>query len=203
GWSGGDADTQARRHFCAGKRPGAGSSGFLQAASVGAEDSREGMVTYESVLLSLNESGKLHEPLELIYPREGIITADYPLLLLNADKRDEYDKLVTYLRTPGFQKQLMKRTLRRPSIPGVPLDRRLPRALLVELPFPSSARTIDQILLAYLNEARPPAHATFVLDVSGSMGDNGKIDDLRRALTNLAGLDTTLTGRFSHFHQRE
>ncbi len=199
----GQIDTQALKDFFAGQKLTAGSSGFLADAFVGAQDSLDGMVNYESVLLSLNESGKLHEPLQLIYPREGIITADYPLLLLNAGKRDVYDKLVAYLRTPGFQEKLMKTTLRRPSVPGVPLDPRLPHALLVELPFPSSARTIDQILLAYLNEARPPAHATFVLDTSGSMADNGKIVDLRRALSNLAGLDTTLTGRFSHFHQRE
>ena len=44
------------------------------------------MINYESVLLSLNASGKLHEPLDLIYPSEGIVTADYPLLLLNDEQ---------------------------------------------------------------------------------------------------------------------
>ena len=32
------------------------------------------------------------EPLDLIYPKEGIITADYPFMLLNAAKRDAYQK---------------------------------------------------------------------------------------------------------------
>jgi Ca-activated chloride channel family protein len=40
-------------------------------------------INYESWLLSLNQSGKLKEKLTLIYPFEGIATADYPLMLLN------------------------------------------------------------------------------------------------------------------------
>jgi Ca-activated chloride channel family protein len=97
----------------------------------------------------------------------------------------------------------MHTTLRRPATPGIPLDPRLPHKLLVELPFPATVSAIDDILFAYLNEARPPAHATFVLDTSGSMADNNKLDDLKSALRGLTGLDTTLTGKFSAFHRRE
>jgi Ca-activated chloride channel family protein len=86
---------------------------------------------------------------------------------------------------------------------GIPLDPRLPRALLVELPFQSSARTINAIVFAYMNEARPPAHATFVLDVSGSMGTHHRLERLQRALRGLTGVDQSLTGRFSTFHKRE
>jgi Ca-activated chloride channel family protein len=42
----------------------------------------------------------------------------------------------------------------------------------------------------------------FVLDTSGSM-DGSRIDSLKRALVNLAGVDTTITGRFASFHNRE
>jgi Ca-activated chloride channel family protein len=199
----GSIDTRGLRDLFAGQQLTAGSSGFLADAYVGSQSTLDGIINYESVLLSLNASGKLHERLDLIYPREGIITANYPLLLLNDSKRAEYDKLTKYLLTRDFQKRMMQTTLRRPVTPGVPLDSRLPRALLVELPFPSSATTIDAILFAYLNEARPPAHATFVLDVSGSMGDNNKLVDLQQALRGLTGLDTSLTGRFSVFHKRE
>src|SRR5262249_15940637 len=66
-----------------------------------------------------------------------------------------------------------------------------------------TVKTVDAILFAYMNKARPPAHATFVLDVSGSMGDDGKIQSLKRALSGLTGLDHTLTGVFSQFHDRE
>ena len=166
----GSIDTKGLRDLFAGQKLTAGSSGFLADAYVATRSTLDGMINYESVLLSLNASGKLQDRLDLIYPSEGIITANYPLLLLDDAKRDDYDKLTKYLLSAEFQKRMMKETLRRPVTPGVPLDPRLPRALLVELPFPSSVKTIDAIVFAYLNEARPPAHATFVLDVSGSMG---------------------------------
>jgi len=199
----GKIDTKGLRDLFAGQKLTAGSSGFLADAYVQSQSVLDGMINYESVLLSLSASGKLQDRLELIYPREGIITANYPLLLLNDSKRDEYDKLTEYLLSADFQKKLMKDTLRRPVTPGVPLDPRLPRALLVELPFPSSVKTIDAIVFAYLNEARPPAHATFVLDVSGSMGSEDRIVHLKQALRGLAGLDRSITGRFSAFHKRE
>jgi Ca-activated chloride channel family protein len=199
----GQIDTKGLRDLFAGQKLTAGSSGFLADAYVGSQSTLDGMINYESVLLSLNARGKLNDPLDLIYPREGIVTANYPLLLLNNSKRDEYDKLTKYLLSVGFQKKMMKETLRRPVTPGVPLDPRLPRALLVELPFPSSVKTIDAIVFAYLNEARPPAHATFVLDVSGSMGTQDRLVHLQQALRGLTGLDRSITGRFSAFHKRE
>jgi len=198
----GSIDTKGLQDLFTGQKLTAGSSGFLADAFVAEQGSLDAMINYESVLLSLNASGKLREKLDLIYPREGIITANYPLLLLNDSKRDQYDKLTKYLLSPDFQKKMMKSTLRRPVTPGVPLDPRLPRALLVELPFPSSVKTIDAILFAYLDEARPPAHATFVLDTSGSM-DGDRLDRLQQALRGLTGLDTSLTGRLSAFHRRE
>ena len=199
----GRIDTSAMKELFAGQKLTAGSSGWLADAYVESQDRLDGIVNYESVLLELNESGKLHEKLDLLYPAEGIITANYPLLLLNKSKRTAYDKLTKYLLSPDFQQAMMKQTLRRPATAGVALDPRLPQRLLVELPFPATVKTIDAILFAYLNEARPPAHATFVLDVSGSMGDNGKIGDLKQALRGLAGLDTSLTGVFSRFHNHE
>jgi Ca-activated chloride channel family protein len=199
----GQVDTKGLKQLFKGQKLTSGSSAALVDAFVASQSRIDGIINYESVLLSLNESGKLNEQLDLIYPHEGIITANYPLLLLNESKRDAYAKLTQYLRSPDFQHKMMKTVLRRPATPGISLDPRLPDRLLVELPFPSSVRTINAILFAYLNEARPPAHATFVLDVSGSMADNNKLDDLKTALRGLTGVDTSLTGLFSTFHKRE
>jgi Ca-activated chloride channel homolog len=199
----GSIDTRGLHDFFAGQKLTAGSSRTLVDEYVASQNSLDGIINYESVLLSLNESGKLKDRLDLIYPSEGIVTANYPLLLLDDSKRDAYDKLTKYLLSADFQKKLMKETLRRPVTSGIPLDPRLPRALLVELPFPSSAQTINAIIFAYLNEARPPAYATFVLDVSGSMGTHHRLDHLQHALRGLTGVDRTLTGRFSTFHKRE
>jgi Ca-activated chloride channel family protein len=128
--------------------------------------------------------------------------ADYPLMLLNKDQRAAYDRLVTYLRSPEFQKQMMTQTRRRPAIPGITLDPRIPDRLLIELPFPNTLDVIDALLFSYLDEQRKPAHAFFVLDVSGSMEGAG-LQGLQAALDGLTGLDTSLTGRFSRFHGRE
>jgi Ca-activated chloride channel homolog len=198
----GKIDTDGLKAFFKGQTLTAGSSGFLADAYVRSESSLDGLVNYESILLSLNRGGKLHEPLTLVYPSEGIVTADYPFMLLNGAKRDAWQAVVDYLRTPDVQKRIMTDTLRRPAVPGVPLDAAFPSVTLVELPFPSKLDTINKLLTAYLDEIRTPAAAIFVLDVSGSMqGD--RIDRLRKALAALTGTDQSLTGQFSRLHARE
>src|SRR4029077_19287548 len=54
--------------FFTGQRWTARSSGFLADSYVRQQDSMDGMINYESVLLEYNSSGKLHEQLDLIYP---------------------------------------------------------------------------------------------------------------------------------------
>jgi Ca-activated chloride channel family protein len=199
----GTLDVRGLRDLFVGQKLTAGSSGALADAYVADQEGLDGMINYESILLGLDEHHKLREPLTLIYPTEGIVTADYPLLLLNEAHRIEYDKLVRILESEKIQRKISEKTLRRPAVPGVPASPRLSTALRVELPFPSTAKTIDTILTRYLDEVRQPASATFVLDTSGSMADGDKINDLRQALRNLAGADTSLTGRYSRFHRRE
>jgi Ca-activated chloride channel family protein len=197
-----DVQATALRGFFKGQTLTAGSSGWLAESYVASQNDLDGMINYESVLLDLNETGKAREKLALIYPEDGIITADYPLMLLDKGQRAAYDRLVAYLRSPDFQKELMAKTLRRPAIPGVALDRRIPDRLLVELPFPNTADVLDALLFSYLDEQRVPAHAYFVLDVSGSMQGDG-LAGLQKALNGLTGQDTSLTGRFARFRGRE
>jgi Ca-activated chloride channel family protein len=61
---------------------------------------------------------------------------------------------------------------------------------------------IDALLFSYLDEQRLPSHTFYVLDVSGSMEGEG-LRDLKAALTNLTGLDPSLTGQFARFRSRE
>src|SRR5262245_5933067 len=137
----GNIDTAGLKAFFKGQTLTAGSSGFLADAYVREQGSLDGLVNYESSLLSLNRGGKLQEPLTIVYPSEGIVTADYPFMLLNGAKRDAWQSVVDYLRTPDVQKRIMTDTLRRPAVPGVPLDPVFPNATLVELPFPSKLRS--------------------------------------------------------------
>ena len=198
----GTIDKTALRAFFKGQALTAGSSGFLADSYVRDPSGVDGIVNYESILMSLNAGGKLSEPLELIYPNEGIVTADYPFMLLNAAKRDAWDKVTTYLRTPDVQKRIMTDTLRRPAVPGVPLDPRFSAQTLIELPFPARLDTIDALITAYLDEVRRPASAIFVLDLSGSMKGT-RLDELKAAMNALTGTDQSLTGRFARFRARE
>jgi Ca-activated chloride channel homolog len=197
-----DIDVPGLTQFFKGQALTAGSSGFLADAYVRSQASLGGLINYESILLSLNASHRLADPLTLIYPKDGIITADYPLMLLRDSKRAQYQRLVNELRSPAVQRWLMTKTNRRPVIPQVRLDSRFPSHVLIELPFPSSLDVVSALLNTYLNEIVPPSHTIFVLDVSGSM-DGQRIADLKEAMNGLAGLDNSLTGTFAQFRNRE
>ena len=179
-----------------------GSSGWLSDQYVINQDNLDGMVNYESVLFGLNKSGKLHENLYLVYPKEGIVTADYPLLLLNGNKKDDYNKLVTYLKSEAFQTEIMTKTLRRPINNQVALSADFPKSLLIEVAFPSSQDVVNALLFSYLNTQIKPSHTYYVLDTSGSMNGD-RLKGLVTAMDNLTGADQSLTGQFSKFRNRE
>lgn len=197
-----DVNPEKLREFFNGQALTAGSSGWLSEAYVREQDALDGMINYESILLSLNHGGQLHEPLTLVYPSEGIVTADYPLVLLDAAKRVQYDTVVAYLKSAPVQRRIMETTFRRPVNRQVALSNTFPATMIVELDFPSDLQAINAVLLTYLNAARRPAHSIFVLDVSGSMKGR-RIAQLQSALETLAGDDSTLTGQFARFQERE
>nr|WP_206068846.1 VWA domain-containing protein [Nonomuraea sp. FMUSA5-5] len=190
--------TPRLKEFFSAQRLTAGSSGWL-ADAYARDPSVDGMVNYESVLLGARE------PLTLVYPGDGVVSADYPLTLLASapeEKKVLYGKLAAWLRTPAVQKEIMTGTHRRPITGGVPLDARFGAAQLIELPFPNRRSTADELIATYLNQVRVPAQATFVLDTSGSM-KGGRIDALRQALVALTGADTSASGAFTRFSERE
>jgi Ca-activated chloride channel family protein len=189
----------------------AGSSGWLSDAytrrATGQDPGQkvDGLINYESVLLSANASGKLPEPLTLVYPSDGVVTADYPLTLLadaGSDARSAHQRLSDYLRTPDVQKKIMDTTQRRPVVPGVALGQQFAAHDLVELPFPATQQAVDALLQAYFDKIRRPSRTLYVLDTSGSM-EGDRIEALRTALIGLTGADTSLTGRFRRFRSRE
>jgi Ca-activated chloride channel family protein len=182
--------------FFTGQALTGGSSGWL-AETFAAEGSDLGaMINYESVLLGMDDD------LVVLHPSEGLITADYPLVLLNEDAREAYDRLVDLLLDPDFQTRMSEATLRRPVVPEATVAAAIPDANYAEIPFPASQSTIDTLLFAYLDEARPPATTIYLLDTSGSM-DGQPMEDLKAALMGFTGLDESLTGRFSRFRQGE
>lgn len=187
----------------------AGSSGWLSEAyqrrATGADQGQQvdGLINYESVLLSMPPSP---EPLTIVYPSDGVVTADYPLTLLTdagADARDSHRRLSDYLRTPDVQRRIMDTTNRRPVVPRVPLNSKFGGGDLVELPFPATGQAVDALLSAYFNQIRRPSRTLYVLDTSGSMTEDGRLDALRTALIGLTGADGSLVGKYRSFRGRE
>jgi Ca-activated chloride channel family protein len=184
----------------------AGSSGWLRDEyAKRARDGRviDALVNYESVLLSLNASGQLPEPLTLVYPSDGVITAEYPLSLLSgasAQTRTNYDAVVSYLTRTSVQREIMQQTHRRPTNPAVPLSTDFKD--VTELPFPTSGTVVDAIIGSYANTVRRPARTIYVLDVSGSMkGD--RIAGLQQAMLGLTGANPDPDLQYLGFEQRE
>jgi Ca-activated chloride channel family protein len=188
--------------FFKGQALTSGSSGWLAEAYEKDQSRVDGIINYESVLLSLNASGHLSEPLTLVYPKEGIITADYPLMLLNASKRPAYDKLIAFLRGKDFQTKLSALTLRRPVNPDATVAPAIPQRTLVELPFPGQASLIDALLNNFLSDVRMPGASRYVLDLSGSMRGS-RIASLKEAVRILASGDSLGSERYARFQNRE
>ncbi len=197
-----DVDAEKLKNFFSGQSLTTGSSGFLSDSFLRDQSKLDGIFNYESELLKLNRSPALTEKLVLIYPKEGTITADYPLILLNKDKATDYQKVVDYLKSTEFQSWMMSNTDRRPVNPEVALGTQFPKGYLMDLPFPNNIAAVNEILLAYLNDRRKPSHSFFVLDISGSM-EGDRINALKQAMNNLTGDDATMTGQFARFRNRE
>ncbi|GAA2608914.1 substrate-binding domain-containing protein [Dactylosporangium fulvum] len=204
--------TPRLRAFFAGQQLTSGSSGWLADAylqSFQQGQPVDGLVNYESVILSLNASGKLPEPLTAVYPADGAVTADYPLTLLAGPSvaeqaKTNYAAVVDYLRRPSVQRQIMERTWRRPAVPDLALAPEFgpKRGALPELPFPGRLAAADALIGAFGDSLRKPARTIYVLDLSGSMKGE-RLQGLRSALVGLTGADNSLAGQFTRFNGRE
>ncbi|MFE2290257.1 substrate-binding domain-containing protein [Streptomyces sp. NPDC059452] len=127
--------------------------------------------------------------LTVIRPRDGVVTADYPLSTLAAAApaaKDAVRALTEHLRSPAVQREITAQTLRRPVVasarPAEPLSPEARR----ELPFPGSRSVADGLLSAYEHQLRRPSRTVYVLDTSGSMRGK-RLEQLKAALTGLTG----------------
>lgn len=189
-----DIPTSKLKELFVGQSMTSGSSGVLADQFKASPDKADGLVNYESTIRSLNAAGV---PLEVLIPKEGVITADYPLMLLTRSTQQAfYDRLVAYLRTDAVQQEIAKETFRTP-LAGNGSDE-----VVNELPFPASVKVVDALLGGYLDTYSKPATSFFVLDVSGSM-EGDRIRAMTNSMQTLAQGDGTVSGRFSTLRQRE
>ncbi len=199
-----DVDEKTLKAFLSGQKLTAGSSGWLADAYIKDPSAIDAMVNYEAVILRANEKLPAADQLTLIYPRDGMISADYPLMLLNADKREAYTQLVATLKAAPFQRDALSAAFLRPANPEVAAAGALPTAAVAELGFPNRLEVIDAVLGTYQSKWRKPATSIFVLDLSGSMAGK-RLASMREALKLLSGADeaTTASARYSAFQSRE
>lgn len=197
-----DVTCDRLRGLFSGQTITATSSAELVDAFVADQGKADALIGYESTLLSLNASGRLREPLEIIYPEDGIVLSRYPLLLLDPSRRAAFDKVVAWLTRADTQRKIMQRTLRRPLDPGVRRDPRLRTEIGNALYFPDRPEVIDRLLADYDPNARTPGQVIFVLDYSGSMR-GVRIKALRSTFEGLIGGDGSSIGKFVRFYRGE
>lgn len=198
-----DVDVRTLKDFLRGQQVTAGSSGWLADAYLNDPRAVDGIVNYEAVILQLNQKLGDADKLVLIYPQDGVISADYPLMLMNETRRDDYRRLVNVLKASKFQGGPVAAAFLRPSSPDVAANKALPTATVAELAFPNRLDVIDEVLTAYQGEWRRPSTSIFVLDVSGSM-EGERLAAMRDALKVLAGADAApATARYARFQNRE
>ncbi|MER5932549.1 VWA domain-containing protein [Streptomyces sp. NPDC002054] len=198
-----DVSCDRLRGFFSGHALTEDSSGRLADAYARGEAGLDALITYESELLALNRAGTLRTPLEIVYPKDGIVLSDYPLMLLDPAKRDAYDRLTSWLRSEPVQQKIMERTLRRPVDPDITRIPSLRAPLGNALYFPDSQAVVDRLLADY-GSARSgrPARVIFLLDFSTSMRGE-RIANLRATMAGLSGADDSSSGKFTRFHQGE
>ncbi|MEV6654192.1 substrate-binding and VWA domain-containing protein [Streptomyces sp. NPDC051219] len=200
-----DADvrraTPRLKEFFAGQKLTSGSSGWLATAYT-RRGTVDALVNYESVLLSMNRDSKAG--LTVIRPRDGVVTADYPLTLLTGapeGARESMRLLTGYLRSPEAQGALTGQTFRRPVVSGVTPAPGLAADKRRELPFPGSRSVADGLLASYENDLRRPSRTVYVLDTSGSMAEDDRLGQLKSALAELTGTGSSPPGQ--RFRDRE
>jgi Ca-activated chloride channel homolog len=199
----GDVQRDVLTGFLRGQKLTAGSSGWLADAYLRDQATLDGLVNYEAVLLRLNDRAELADKLLVIYPTDGVISADYPLLLMRETRRAAYERVINVVRAREFQGGPVAAAYLRPSNPDAPLAPALSVQPVAELSFPNNLALIDAVLAAYQGELRRPATSIYLLDTSGSM-EGERLAGLQRALEYLTGAEGSGTlARLARFQSRE
>ncbi|MFF3331147.1 substrate-binding domain-containing protein [Streptomyces sp. NPDC002888] len=198
-----DVSCDRLRGFRSGQTLTGDSSRDLIADYLRHQDDADALIAHESELLSLNATGKLREPLEIVHPEDGMVLSDFPLLLLDERQRSAYGEVVDWLLSADAQKKLMQRTFRRPVNQDVEPAPQLRAAVGNALSFPDRLSIVEQLVADYGEPLREAAdQVVFLLDFSTSMRGE-RMADLRAAFAGLSGADQTSTGKFARFYRGE
>ncbi|WP_337059975.1 VWA domain-containing protein [Kineococcus sp. G2] len=188
------------RRLARGHELTAGSTGFLVERFTADPADVNALFGYESVLRPLRAGG---EPLVVLTPSDGTLTAEYPLTLLRSageEQQRAYDAVVADLLSEPVQRELAA-TGRRTGTGGPAGS-----GDVYELPFPNRRSTVRALLSAWQSEIKKPSDVVLTVDTSGSM-EGERLVQLQAALTALTvpdgGPDGTAGEGLLAFQPRE
>ncbi|MEO7910643.1 MAG: VWA domain-containing protein [Roseiflexaceae bacterium] len=143
----------------------------------------------EITLIDFNKNKAPTVPLVAIYPKEGTFWHDDPFIVMasaSSDEQQAADQFFNFLLTPDSQKLAMSYGFR-PANVDVPLADPVSAAFGVQpqgvqniLPIPSAEVIVEAKKVWGQNRKR--ADIVLVVDVSGSMEENGKLDQAKAGL---------------------
>jgi Ca-activated chloride channel homolog len=154
-------------------------------------------VLYENMVIESYSQSNLAFPVVAIYPKEGTFWSDHPIGIVERDwvtpehreaakvyiqyllQRPQQEKAITY----GFRPGAVDVPLGSPIDEAHGVDPKEPKTTL-EVP---SVPVIDAILSLW-QQRKKPANVVLVLDTSGSMNDEGKIQSAREGAKQLVDL---------------
>ena len=143
----------------------------------------------EITLIDFNKNKAPQVPLVAIYPKEGTFWHDDPFIVMasaSSGEQQAAEQFFTFLLTPDSQKLAMSYGFR-PANVDVPLADPVSAAYGVQpqgvqniLPIPSADVIVEAKRVWGQNRKR--ADIVLVVDVSGSMEENGKLDQAKAGL---------------------
>jgi len=154
-------------------------------------------VLYENMVIESYSQTNLPFPVVAIYPKEGTFWSDHPIGVVEREwvtqehreaaktyiqyllQRQQQEKAITY----GFRPGAVDVPLAAPIDEAHGVDPKEPKTTL-EVP---SAPVIDRILNLW-QQNKKAANVVLVLDTSGSMNENGKIQNAREGARQLVSL---------------
>jgi len=154
-------------------------------------------VLYENMVIESYSQRNLPFPVVAIYPKEGTFWSDHPIGIVERewvtpDERDAAEVYIQYLLQRPQQEKAISYGFRPGSV-DVPLTSPIDEAHGVDPKEPKttlevpSVPVIDAILNLW-QQKKKSASVVLVLDTSGSMNDNGKIQNAREGAKQLVNL---------------
>ncbi|WP_343040327.1 vWA domain-containing protein [Streptomyces typhae] len=198
-----DVSCDRLRGFRSGQTLTGASSRELIDTYVRRQDDADALIAHESELLTLNASRKLRRPLEIVHPEDGMVLSDFPLLLLNTGESRAYREVVDWLHRDETQRELVRRTWRRPATQDVPRPVELREDIGNALSYPDRPEVVRRLMDDYGTPGRSTGdHVVFLLDFSTSMR-GPRMAALRAAFADLSGADPSAAGKFARFYRGE